>query len=413
MPWQDRLRDSAYTSPGGTRLTFLYEDVSRQTKRSTVAFKSPDADGAHVQDLGTGARVYPIRAIFTGDDCDLEASAFEALLVERGAGKLEHPIHGALDVVPYGTINRLDELVSAANQSIVEVTFWETSGVIFPTSQGDPASSVLSSVEGFNSSVAEEFSDGLDLSAPAEKTSFKQKFQGMLSTAANSLRAVAEVQQDVSDQFTNAENSINQAIDVLIGDPLTLAFQTAIMLQAPARARAAIGDRLEAYGNLLQEITTGEDAVLAPTFTESAPNEFQAQSLNALTFVTGAVLSVVNTTFSTKTEALSAAAVILTQAEQATAWRDNNFRALGIVDTGAAYQQLQNSAALAAGFLVEISFTLKQERAITLTRPRTIIDLAAELYGSLDDLDFFISSNQFTGSELLEIPRGRRVVFYV
>ena len=40
-------------------------------------------------------------------------------------------------------------------------------------------------------------------------------------------------------------------------------------------------------------------------------------------------------------------------------------------------------------------------------------DLDAELYGSVDDrLDFLIESNGLTGSEILELPRGRAIVYY-
>ena len=56
----------------------------------------------------------------------------------------------------------------------------------------------------------------------------------------------------------------------------------------------------------------------------------------------------------------------------------------------------------------------KLRRRVVLDRNRTIIDLAAELYGSVDDqLDFLINSNNLTGSEILELPRGREIVYYV
>ncbi len=84
-----------------------------------------------------------------------------------------------------------------------------------------------------------------------------------------------------------------------------------------------------------------------------------------------------------------------------------------IVDTGETYQQLQQSTALSAGFLVELSFTLAQERRIVLGRARTIIDLVAELYGEIDtQLDFFIDTNDLSGDEILELPAGREVVYY-
>jgi len=44
-----------------------------------------------------------------------------------------------------------------------------------------------------------------------------------------------------------------------------------------------------------------------------------------------------------------------------------------------------------------------------------VIPLVAELYGEVDaPLDFFIRSNNLTGDEiLLEIPKGREIVYYI
>lgn len=97
------------------------------------------------------------------------------------------------------------------------------------------------------------------------------------------------------------------------------------------------------------------------------------------------------------------------------AWRDSAYVSLDLTDTGAAYPELLDAVALAAGYLVEISFSLRQERALVLASDRAVVELCAELYGTTDDetLDFFIASNAFTGSEILSVPRGRRVVYYV
>lgn len=85
-----------------------------------------------------------------------------------------------------------------------------------------------------------------------------------------------------------------------------------------------------------------------------------------------------------------------------------------LVDTGESYRALQNASALAVGFLVELSFTLAQEHRIILDRPRTLIDLVAELYGEIDpQLDFFINTNDLSGDEIIELPAGREIVFYV
>ena len=135
----------------------------------------------------------------------------------------------------------------------------------------------------------------------------------------------------------------------------------------------------------------------------------------------GKIVSVLNHEFSTKPEAIEAAENILTALDDHIAWRDEGFEALKTIpdlaiaqiDTGESIQALQEVAALTAGFLVEVSFSLTPERRIVLDRPRTIVDLAGELYGSIDDrLDFMISTNNLTGSEILELPRGTSVVYY-
>ena len=97
MSWLDRIREAAYTSPSSVRLTFDYEDVRKSIDKKTTAFDFPDADGTFVQDLGHTGRRYPLRIFFWGDDYDTEADAFEAALLERGTGKLEHPMINILD----------------------------------------------------------------------------------------------------------------------------------------------------------------------------------------------------------------------------------------------------------------------------------------------------------------------------
>lgn len=414
MAWDDRIREAAYTSPSGARSVFNYEDVSRQTDKKTTGYEFPDADGTYVQDLGRSGRRYPLRVLFWGDDYDQQSDAFEAGLLERGTGRLEHPIYGTVDVVPFGTITRRDDLKTAANQSVIEVTFWETTGLVYPSGQRDPASAVLSAVDEYNAAAAAQFAEATSLGTAVEAATFKGDYQSLLDSAKAGLQTAADAQDDVRQQFDAIADSINQGIDVLIAEPLTLAFQTTQLLQAPALALANIEARLDAYASLADSIISGDGATADPGLDSRSANQFHAKDLYASTYVTGSVVSVVNSRFTTKSEALQAADGILAKFEGVTDWRDNNFESLAEVDTGGAYQKLQEAVALTAGFLVDISFSLKQERRLVLDRARTIIDLAAELYGSVDDqLDFLINSNSLTGSEILELPKGRGIVYYV
>jgi len=413
MSWQDRISEAAYTSPGGTRIVFQFENVSSVIEKRTAAFDFPDAEGTYVQDNGISSTRYPLRVIFWGDDYDLEARTFERLLSERGRGKLEHPIYGTTDVVPFGRIVRRDDLKTAANQTIIEVTFWESIGLIYPTAQEDPASGIVEAVTEYNSAKSLQFETNIDLDQVVDSATFKGRYLGFLNTTRDRLQLIADTKDSVRDQFNAIADSINQGIDVLISDPLTLAFQTTLLIQSPARSIAGIGARLDAYNDLLQALITGDGAVVDSDTVENS-NEFYNRDLYASTYITGSILSVVNNEFETKTDAITAAESIIGQFNSLVAWRDSNYDVLANIDTGEAYQKLLDAVAITAGFLVEISFSLKQERRFITDRPHTIIDLVASLYGEVDpSLDLFIRSNDLTGSEILEIPAGREIVIYV
>lgn len=408
MAWTNRLKtQAAYTAPDGkTRIIFDYEDVKKSVTKNTVAFDFPDADGTYVQDNGHSGRRFPLKVFFWGTDYDLLANEFELALLQRGVGKLEHPIYGTIDVVPFGVISRADPLKTAANQAIFEVEFFETTGLVYPTSTDDPGSEIVELLEGSNIAQAAASAQNIQTATAVGRATVKNFYKALLSRTSTVLEAIAATEEKVLQRFNAVRDSIERGIDVLVADPLSLAFQTSILIQLPARALTSITARLSAYSNLAQSIFSSN---------VDSSNEFHTSDLYASTYLTGSVLSVVNNQFITQTDAIEAAVAILEQFDDLVVWRDNNFETLGEIDAGAPYQKLQEAVALTAGFLVQISFTLKQERRIILDRNRTIIDLSAELYGEVtpQQLDFLIQSNKLTGSEILELPRGREILYYV
>ncbi len=273
----------------------------------------------------------------------------------------------------------------------------------------------MTAIEEYNAAIALEFEEITSLDSAVEQASFKNAYQALLNSITSGMQVIADTQNDVRKQFNAISDSINAGLAILVTAPQTLAAQTALLIQSPARAiESPIETRLDSYSNLLNAIIAGDDAIAVPGNDARNSNEFHTNDLYASTYISGYLVASINNQFTIKTDAIEAAEVILDQFEAVTNWRDNNFASLAEVDTGDSYQQLQEAVALAAGFLVDISFSLKQERHIVLDRPRTIIDLAAELYGSVDDqLDFFINSNNLSGLEILELSRGRDIVYYI
>lgn len=419
MTWLERLAEAAYTAPGGTRMTFSYLDVSVEVDNRTAAFEFPGVNGAYIQHNGHGERRYPLQCVFSGPECDRQAEAFFALLTERGTGRLEHPLYGRVDVVPFGTITRRDDLVTAANQAIIEVVFWSTLGAVYPSSRVSPRHEVIEAVRLTKPALANGFARSTNLLTEARRQNEKLTVRDVIRNVQSALGAAASVTESVNREFRDLQSQVNFGIDVLIGQPLLLAQQILDLIAAPSRALAGIASRLDGYRNFLDRMLGSSkaspgDSSSLDRIVVRLSNEFHTADLCAGGAVLGSVSSAVENTFDAKPAALEAAEEIIAQAESATAWRDGRFDDLGQIDTGEGYQALQETVALAVGYLVEISFTLAPERAVVLDRPRGLVELCGELYGDVGDsrLDFLISTNRLTGSEILELPRGRRVVFY-
>ncbi len=472
--WRTRLREAAYTSPSGTRRTFAYEDVSRKYELRTTAFGFPGVNGEYIQQNGFGSRQYPLRCFFSGPYCDIEATAFEDLLLERGVGKLEHPRYGTFDVVPFGEVTRRDDLKTEANQAIVELAFWTTLRDLYPRALTDPENEISAALDRASLAAADQFSTLTALSKTIQKAAAKGTIRGFLKDVGRVFDQVSDVVWSVRDTMQDIEDTINIGMDVLIGKPLLLAQQIKDLLAAPSRALDGIVSRLDGYAAFADEIFGSsaanpagllEDIAAAvsgkyglTTRAQRVANDFHIADLFASQAVAGAVLSTLQSTstaqaadpaaasasgrsvtigaasadpratrtFMTKPDAIAAADALLTLFDAFVAWRDAGFAALSAVDKtglyqadpGAATAELRQAVALAAGNLVEVSFSLAPEKALVLGRARTPIDLAGELYGHVDPRDgfdpvlFLLETNALHGDEILEIPKGRKITYY-
>jgi len=417
--WQGRVKEAAYSSPTGVRVPFLFEDVSRETTLRTAEFQFSGLDESYIQQNGFGARKYPLRCIFSGSSHDKDATQFEYALLTKGIGELEHPFYGTFAVVPVGSFTRRDDLVSGANQTIIEVTFSTTLASVYPAGQGYPVSEIEASLGSFTDAANETFAATAELDTISKQADFKATVRGVLKDIRGAFATVGGITATARRAFEDQVRLVNEGLDTLVGSPLVLAQQISNLVLAPARALEGLVGRIDGYGRMLQGIvgnhssTQGDSATL-PDAIASKRNEFRLSDLVATTAVAGSVHSTTDTKFTTRPQALRAAEGVMSQLAQAIVWRDERLAALEQIDTGEAYQTLQEAVSQAAGFLVVSSFSLVPERRIVIDRDRTILDLCAEIYGTTSNerLDFLITSNDLSGSEILELKRGTAVLYY-
>lgn len=416
--WERRVKEGAYKSPLGVRVPFLFEQLSRETNKRTAKFEFNGLDGWYVQQNGYSGRDYPLRCLFTGKDHDLLASSFEEGLLERGVGKLEHPLYGTFDVVPTGTISRRNDLVEAANESVVEVTFSTTLAQIYPAGFGFPVSEILASIDGFNLAAALQLQNATSLASKVSQATGKATIKKVLGAVRSSLEEVSYYTAESRRAFDSQVRLINEGMDVLIGQPLLLAEQMLNLIQAPARALAGIADRLAGYAAFAESLLTRarrDGASTVGSDVQTQRNEFHLTDLAAMGAVSGAIISTTSRAgLRSRPAALQVAENVKARFDEVIEWREQRLAELGEFDEGASYQALQEASARASGYLVDLSFNLLPERRLVTDQATTPVNLCAQLYRSLSDerLQFLIDTNRLTGSEILEIPKGRTIVWY-
>ncbi len=433
--WRGRLREASYKAPNGRLIKFDYEEVSRKFEARGTVHEFPGINQAYVQRTGFGSRKYPIRAYFHGSSCDIEAGWFEYALTLDGIGELNHPVYGTgLKVVPFGEIERRDDLVKQANQAIVDVTFWTTTGVPYPITGINTENEIRTQVAGWDIEKIQEFKNRFANFPDSAKNMGIKSFLNWLKNVEQTMQSASSAIADKRRQMQDGINLLNRTMDALVGMPIMLAQQVLGLMKAPGEAFSALSDRLDVYGQIV-------DGIIGDTMAQPAKVLASAHGLaikpiqiangfhSADLFVSGAMggllLTTLSSQYTSKQEALDTAAEVEALFAKVNGWRDEQITALSSpttglkslaasVDAGDSFQKLYLARSSTMARLVEMSFSLYAERAIVLDRPRSLIDLCAELYGdiSIDRLDFFINTNKLGGDEFLEIPEGRRIVYY-
>jgi len=429
MAWNDRLKGAIYTSPSGEIFVFDFENVSKTISKKTTAFDFPDVEGTYIQDLGKRGRRYPFRVIFWGEDYDIEAERFDNALEEKGAGTLQHPFYpGVLNVVPVGDISRNDNLKTAANQAVYNIEFWETIEIVFPISELSASNQINQSIEDFEIDASENFADGVSLETGGEISGLIQAGKTAINKVKTALAQIAATVDSIEQQFNDAFDLINDSIDTLIGTPALLARQLINITRIPSQATATISQRLEGYTSLLNSFVSGDSNNFEPSNLDNQPvNEFTLNNLMASSAIIAAIESTISDSadFQTRSQVIAAIESLQTDFDNYVLWADENRNTLlsgdillepgaSLTDTGEGYQQLLAALNVASGRLTEIAFTALQERSIILDRNRSLIDFEAEYYGTVDEnTDFIIDSNNLSGAEILTLPRGRKMLYYV
>lgn len=439
MSWEDRIQQAAFTSSSGVRIEFQFENVSASINKRDSIREFPDFAGALVQNFGVGVTSVPLLCVFSGENHDLEADDFLNILAEEGLGILEHPLYGRFEnIVAFGVIARRDDLVTAANQTKFEVNFVQSAAFKFPGSIQSANDQISFDLAAFDAAQADSFDQNIKIIKAQEQISLIDSVKAKLDSVNRFMSKIVATVDEIENEFNDAISLVQNNINNLIGTPLALAQQIINIVKLPARAASQIGATLSAYENLFSAVISDANRLFSPAIGNSVNNQFFNSELYSNASFAGmltAAQAVAASTseisgqsleefisidpesrpgFTTKSDIISTIDFLRTQFEVLVAWNEANRIALGLLDTDESYSALNRAWSSVSGFLIQISFSARQEREIVLGSPRNMIELCGELYGVLDSaFDFFILTNDLSGDEIFEMPRGRRIKYYV
>ena len=457
MAWTDEISEAVYTAPSGKRIVFNYESaLSRSTPLKTAEHTFPDVDGAEVQSLGLGGKKFPMTAIFSGGDCLSLADEFEAALCERGYGTLEHPIYGKHTVVPTGSIDRSDDLVSALNESRVKITFSETLTESLPLSELAAEDALDAAIDNYENAASAAFAGMIETSTVDDEI----QLQSVMTTQDNSLfkglTKLCEKSGDLKQKQTlfqklnefkmNVTNWVKE-VDTLAAKAQEIA--TVVIKTARLPSEIAIGamGKVEGYSSVIKDFLN--NAKKDPVGANAIKNQYAATSTMVGAMVAALSYGVAKSakdgasasggssgslsSFSSSGGSGNVAGVqanagkilsrgdVFTIADAVTAqfeiyknYIDSQVAKNAFVDTGESYEAVLETVIKAVEMLHEVAFDLPMARTIKLGKDRQLFELLCELYGKqgFDRVDEFIMDNGLNADEIELIPMGREVRYY-
>lgn len=76
------------------------------------------------------------------------------------------------------------------------------------------------------------------------------------------------------------------------------------------------------------------------------------------------------------------------------------------------YTSLVNVYTLTMQYLLSQFFNLATEKRFTIKNKRSPLEICVTEYGTIDNYDLFIESNELSGDEILLLNPGKEVVIY-
>ena len=408
MSWNDNIEDNIKITTGdGKKYEPLYKITEKTIEYNVAEFNFPNIEGTLVKKSEPKGARHKFELTFQGPDHLKESKAFEISSKDNRPWKVFHPIWGNLTVQPTSLSFNPSGLASTKiNADVIETITDE-----LPRVSIDPKNKISFDYMNTNVSIASGYSDNV-IPTTEDITQLTQTTNDIYSLGAESVKS-----GDQSNEYFQLFNKASAAILNAASHTNTAATYAIDLYTYPSLFVSGVKDRL----TLLFDQLNGISGDLENLFTFNQKTTYEMSGAGIVSAMVNASINPADTDYMSSNEVLDVIDQVLLAYDFFVLNIDNLQTPTGgeedsYIPNYDSISALSDLVNYGIANLFNIALGAKQERFIYLEADSNPIILAHRFYG-LDEedlrIDEFINQNNIGISELLEIKKGRKIIYYV
>ncbi len=410
MSWIEQIkRDYTITTGDGAKYTVLWLNATRSVEYNIAEFNFIGVNGTLVKRSQPMGTKYAIEIYIQGENNLDRSAAFKKSSENPKAWNVSHPMYGALFVQPI-SLNFDD---TQYNVTKITGQIMETIGAARVATNINPIDVIKAKQLATDATLSLSYVTNVPLPAVEDIIAMKEN-TSFLNTAQT---AFATTTEDAA-LVTNYYNDANAKIDNAISDSFAAINSIQNLINLPATFSNTIFNRVKFLINAAQNLYANVTDLHVPNLKRLYENQIAS--------ILGAACnaSVVNPSpldYSNRGNVIAVIDLIVTGYNSYIANLDEIQTERG--DTPDSYipdfngiQSLSDLVKYTVANLFSIADGAKQQRTVTTSTDTNCIFLAYKLYGLLPDdstIDQLIDDNDLSFNELIQIKKGREIIYFV
>lgn len=408
MSWIEKIQtDLIITTGDGQQFSPQWLNASKAVEYNVAEFDFANVEGTLVKRGTVRGSKYNLEIHFQGENHLDDALAFEISAADPRAWTVSHPFYGEIIVQPASLI--FDN--SKYNVTTITGTVTETITEDNPRTTVVPADKIAAD----KAALDETFAAGFAAGEPPDTADINSLTANNTAAYTEGAKAVSNTPQ--AEEYFNLFNTANAAVLNATAEPLLAIRATQAALNYPAQFEDSVTNRLNVFTTQLDSLHAG--VPLIDTASGKRIYENNAGALVSSMAVAAATPQAGN--YNNRTSVLAVINIIINYYNiyitDVDSLQSANGGSPGSYIPGAANMQaISNLIKYTVSVLFDIALNARQERTVILENDSNAILLAHRFYGlKADDstINELITTNNIGINELLQVRKGRTIVYYV